>query len=86
MKTAGAAADTVRAELTDEEKTLLHIARQAKGKNWRRVFDIAADIDRIAPGLRNLSIYVLGPDLKSCIAKFGKESVVKRIEDFIATL
>jgi lambda repressor-like predicted transcriptional regulator len=90
QRTVSAATDVAKAkvwaELTDEEKTLLHIARQAKGKGWRRVFETARDIDVLAPALRNLSIYVLNPDLKSCIAKYGKESVVEMIEDFVTIL
>jgi hypothetical protein len=93
MKMVGAGADGAKAkaanarpELTEDEKTLLHLARQAKGKSWQRIFDSARDVDQIVPGLRMLSIYVLGPDLRACFAKFGKKGVVDRIEEFIASL
>jgi hypothetical protein len=72
--------------LDDNDKTLLHIARQAKGKDWEGVIENANTVEQMVPGLKKLSIYVLGSDLRPCIAKYGKDGVIQKIHDFIAGL
>jgi hypothetical protein len=73
-------------ELDDNEKTLQHFARQAKGKNWEPIFQSGLQIEQIVPSLKRMSIYVLGPDLMSCFTKYGKDGMIQKIHDFIATL
>jgi hypothetical protein len=73
-------------ELDDNEKTLQHFARQAKGKDWERLFESGLQIEQIVPSLKRMSIYVLGPELMSCFTKYGKDGVIQKIHDFIATL
>jgi hypothetical protein len=74
------------ADMGEDEKTLLHLARQARGKDWESVFERVRDPDQIVPGLRKMSIYILAPELKACFTKFGKDGVIDRIHRFIATL
>jgi hypothetical protein len=75
----GAGADAVSAqrrasrsaEMGDNEKTLMHIARQVRGKDWTSVFQAADAVEQIVAGLKRLSIYVLGTGLRPCITKYG---------------
>jgi hypothetical protein len=93
-KMVGAGADAVSAqfkavkstELDDNEKILMHIARQAKTKDWEGVFDAGNTAEHIVMGLKRLSIYVLGADLQPCLAKYGKAKVIEKIREFIASL
>jgi hypothetical protein len=94
LKMVGAGADSASAQskainssqLDDNEKTLLHVARQAKGKDWEGVFDGASNVEQIVPSLKKLSIYVLGSDLRPCFTKYGKEGVVNKIQGFVSAL
>jgi hypothetical protein len=94
LKMVGAGADAASAQvkavnlaqLDDNEKTLLHIARQAKGKDWEGVFQIANTVEHIVPSLKKLSIYILGSDLRPCLTKYGKDGVVNKIQGFVAAL
>jgi hypothetical protein len=94
LKMVGAGAQAASAQmkavtsalLDDNGKTVFHIARQAKGKDWEGVIENANTVEQMVPGLKKLSIYVLGSDLRSCIAKYGKDGVIQKIHDFIAGL
>jgi hypothetical protein len=94
LKMVGAGADAASAqvkavrltELDENEKTLLHIARQAKNKDWEGVFEAGNTAEHIVMGLKRLSIYVLGADLQPCITKYGKPKVMEKIREFIAGL
>jgi hypothetical protein len=94
MKMVGAGTDTARAQrkaldasrMDPEEQTLLHIARQTKGKQWERVFDSGETAEQIVQGLKKMSIYVAGTDLRPALQKYGKAGIVEKIQGFIASL
>jgi hypothetical protein len=84
---ASAQARSVRsAQLDENEKTLQHIARQGRGKDWEGVFENGQTVEQIVMGLKKLAIYVLGNDLRPCISKYGKDGVVGRIREFMDAL
>jgi hypothetical protein len=93
LKMIGAGADSasrqmetiITKELDEEEKTLQHLARQARGKDWETIFERISDVDQIGPALKKIETYVLSPELKACSVKYGKDGVVDRIHNFIAS-
>ena len=95
LKLVGAGSDIVSANrkkqastaLSEEEKTLLHIARQAKAKgaDWREVFEKTDSVDRVVQSLRTINIYVMLNDLRPCYTKFkGKEGVIQKIQELMS--
>ena len=96
MKMMGAGAEAVSAqrkqmqstEMDDNQKTILHIARQAKtkGKDWRGVFRGSDSPERLVSGLRTCGIYVLLNDIRPCWNKYGKDGIEKMVDEFMATL
>ena len=73
-------------ELSEEEKTLLHFARQAKGKNWEKILNSSDKLEVIIQNLRSNEIYISLNDFRSCYNKFGKNGVIEKIQNFISTL
>jgi hypothetical protein len=94
MKMVGAGSDTARAQrkaldasrLDPEDQTLLHIARQTKRKQWERVFASCETAEQIVQGLKKLSIYVSGTDLRPALLKYGKAGVAEKIQGLVASL
>ncbi|KAH0794726.1 hypothetical protein GPJ56_001273 [Histomonas meleagridis] len=73
-------------ELTEEDKTLLHVARQAKGKDWEGIFDSCQSVEELVQGLRVSGIYVLLNDIRPCYQKYGKNGMIRKIQEFIDSL
>lgn len=96
MKMMGAGAEAVSAqrkqaqstEMDDNQKTILHIARQAKtkSKDWRGVFRGSDSPERLVSGLRTCGIYVLLNDIRPCWNKYGKDGIERMVDEFMATL
>jgi len=73
-------------ELSPEDKVLLHVARQAKGKDLVSVFDSCDSIEMIVQSLRTLSIYVLLTDIRPAFNKYGIEGMLQKIQSFISMI
>jgi hypothetical protein len=94
MKMVGAGSDAACAQrkaldasrMDPEEQTLLHIARQTKGKQWETVFESGETAEQIVQGLKRMSIYVSGTDLRPALQKYGKPGVVEKIRSFIESI
>lgn len=91
LKMVGAGSDMIREQrraeaavaLTEEEKVLQHVARQAKNKDWRPIFEQCDSVERTVQSLRTINIYVMLNDLRPCYTKWGKDGVIKKIQAFI---
>ena len=91
LKMVGAGSDMIREQrrqeaavaLTEEEKVLQHVARQAKNKEWRVIFEQCDSVERTVQSLRTINIYVMLNDLRPCFTKWGKDGVIKKIQAFI---
>ncbi|OHT01755.1 hypothetical protein TRFO_31319 [Tritrichomonas foetus] len=94
MKMVGEGSDSIQvnykqkclADLTDEEKTLMHIARQgkAKGGDWQDVLERCDSCELAVQSLRSLNIYVMLNDLRPCYKKFGKNGVIQKVHEFMS--
>lgn len=75
-------------ELDDNQKTILHIARQVVSKkaDWRGVFRASDSVERLVSGLRSINVYVLLNDLRPCWNKYGKDGIERMVEEFVGTL
>jgi hypothetical protein len=91
MLGAGADADAAQRkrqqsyELDDNEKCMMHIARQGKGKRWRDCFDVETP-EHIVQGLKKNAVYVLLTDFRPCFLKYGKEGMIEKIQEFMDAL
>lgn len=91
LKMVGAGSDMIRdhrraeaaVALTEEEKVLQHVARQAKNKDWRIIFEQCDSVERTVQSLRTINVYVMLNDLRPCYTKWGKDGVIKKIQAFI---
>jgi hypothetical protein len=74
-------------ELDDDEKWVMHIARQAKGKQWEDAFRKGAgNVDMLATILKKMSIFIMAADLKPLFTKYGIEGLIDKISEFIDRL
>ena len=91
LKMVGAGSDMIREHrraeaavaLSEDEKILQHVARQAKNKDWRIIFEQCDSVERTVQSLRTINVYVMLNDLRPCYTKWGKEGVIKKIQSFI---
>lgn len=73
-------------EDTEEEKTLKHIARQAKGTNWKSAFNSVDTVENLVFALRGMRIYALLNDLRPAWEKYGKEEMMRIVDNYMQTL
>ena len=75
-------------ELDDNQKTILHIARQVstKKEDWRGVFRASDSVERLVTGLRSINVYVLLNDLRPAWNKYGKDGIERMVDEFLGTL
>lgn len=93
-KMLGAGSDTqsvqVAAQLSsegsDEDKTLMHIARQAKGKDFDNVIDGCNTVEQLVQSLRGMKIYVLLNDVRPAWDKYKKEGIKQRVQMYLSQL
>jgi hypothetical protein len=69
--------------LDRDDKTLMHIARQAKGKPWAEIIRRGDNPEIIVQRLRRVAIYVLPEDFKPAFTAKGKEALIARIQEFV---
>lgn len=94
LKMVGAGSDIIREQrkaqaavaLSEEEKVLQHVARQAKNKDWRPVFEQCESVERMVQSLRTINVYVMLNDLRPCFNKWGREGVINKIQAFVDSM
>jgi hypothetical protein len=69
--------------LDRDDKTLMHIARQAKGKPWAEIIRRGDNPEIIVQRLRRVAIYVLPEDFRPAFTAKGRDAVIARIQQFV---
>jgi hypothetical protein len=74
-------------ELDEDEKWVMHIARQAKGKKWEETFKQGeSNVDMLANVLKKMGIFIMAVDLRPLVTKYGMDGLIDKVYEFIDRL
>jgi hypothetical protein len=71
-------------ELDENEKWVMHIARQAKGKKWEDVLrQGGGNLEMVCNVFKKMGIFIMATDLKPVVAKYGVEGLIDKVIEFM---
>lgn len=70
-------------DMSEDDKIIHHIARQAHGKQWDVAFNSSDGPEELVKMLKQVGVFVLITDLRPLYNKIGKEQLFRRISDVL---